>query len=392
MSDERARVLLVDDEPMVLDGLRRHLRRDFELATETSSEAALRRLEAGERFEVVVSDLRMPRLDGIGFLSGVHRVAPDVSRILLTGNADLNAAIAAVNSGAVFRFLTKPCPQDVLQPAVEAGVEQHRLRTAERELLERTLHGCVRMLVDVLALVSPDGFGHANRVRRRVGAVARHVGCADAWKLELAAMLAQAAFVSLPGDLPGRYLRREPLSADETAMVARVPGLAGELLAGVPRLGDVRAILRYFQKHYDGAGEPADDVLGDDLPIGARILKAVLDFDALEEQELAEDAVLETLRRREGWYDPVVLAALATPESAAEACVLSVSVGELREGMLLLDPIETSDGRLLVRRGYEVSIGLIERLHNFASNVGVKEPIRVQVPAGTLAEPVAAAR
>ncbi|MDH3727971.1 MAG: response regulator, partial [Myxococcales bacterium] len=128
MSDQKPRVLCVDDESNILDGLRRHLRRHFEIHTAPGSREGLGLMEAEEEpFVVVVSDLQMPEMNGIDFLKEVRERSPDTTRILLTGNADLSSAVSAVNEGNIFRFLTKPCPNEVLIQAVSAGVEQHRL-------------------------------------------------------------------------------------------------------------------------------------------------------------------------------------------------------------------------------------------------------------------------
>ena len=146
------KILCVDDEPNVLEGLLLHLRRKFEVETAISGAAGLEILQRSDAIAVVMSDMYMPEMNGAEFLSRARQIVPDAARILLTGRADIDSAIAAVNNGQIFRFLTKPCPPLVLLTAIEAGVQQHRLVTAERELLEHTLHGCIKALADVLAV------------------------------------------------------------------------------------------------------------------------------------------------------------------------------------------------------------------------------------------------
>ena len=163
------RVLCVDDEPNVLAGLRRCLRGHFAVTTAVGGAAGLDALRAEGRFAVVVSDLRMPGMDGVAFLSQVRALAPDTVRVLLTGQADLEAAIASVNEGHIFRFLMKPCAPTQLLAAVDAAAEQHRLLTAERELLEQTLHGSIKALTEALALANPTSFGRATRLKQLVG-------------------------------------------------------------------------------------------------------------------------------------------------------------------------------------------------------------------------------
>ena len=127
------RVLCVDDDPNLLQGLYRILGFDFDVVTDADAGAALRRLEVDSDFQVVLSDLRMPGIDGTRFLAETRRIVPGATRLLLTGVPDLEAAIAAINQGGVFRFLTKPCCGDQLLGAVHAAVQQHRLSLAQLE-------------------------------------------------------------------------------------------------------------------------------------------------------------------------------------------------------------------------------------------------------------------
>jgi len=369
MSAPKPRILCVDDERNVLDGLRRTLRQRFEVHVAESGAAGLAAIGEKGPFAVVVSDLRMPVMDGIQFLTQVRGCAPDATRVLLTGNADLSAAISAVNEGNIFRFLSKPCPASSLIPAISAAADQHRLVTAERVLLQKTLLGSVKMLTEVLALASPTAFGRATRITQRAGAIAAQLGEPERWQMEMAAMLSQVACITLPAETLERLYRGETLTAADQAMAERLPEIAQSLLADIPRIDEVRAILRDQDAPPEGA------------PLGSRILKAVLALDVLESQDVPPETALETLQARQGEFDPAVLVALgATSDEAGGAeQIQELAVAELRSGMVLVDPVEASDGRLLVAHGQEVSVGLLERLANFSQNVGVKEPIRVAV-------------
>ena len=111
---DRPRVLFVDDEPAVLEALALNLRRTYDVVTATSGQAGLEYLWAQSDFAVVVSDMRMPKMDGTTFLALARDAAPDAVRILLTGHTDIDAAVKVVNHGQIFRFLTKPCPPCLL--------------------------------------------------------------------------------------------------------------------------------------------------------------------------------------------------------------------------------------------------------------------------------------
>ncbi len=124
------RILLVDDEELILDALNRQLRSHFDVTTATGGKEAIALIMSQGPYAVVVSDLRMPKMDGVTLLYLMRQIAPDTIRILLTGKADLDAAALAVNMGNIVRFLTKPCPTKTLLRALEAAVKQYEMTTA----------------------------------------------------------------------------------------------------------------------------------------------------------------------------------------------------------------------------------------------------------------------
>ncbi|MGH9362882.1 MAG: HD domain-containing phosphohydrolase, partial [Thermoanaerobaculia bacterium] len=306
---ERVSVLCVDDEPNVLDGLSRQLRGAFAVTTAVGGAAGLGALKSRGPFAVVVSDLRMPGMDGVAFLKCVREAAPETVRVLLTGQADFASAVAAVNEGNIFRFLLKPCPGELLTKSLNDAAEQYRLITAERVLLRDTLVGSMKMLIELLALASPTAFGRAIRARQYVAECSAGLGSCDSWHLDVAAMLSQVGCMTLPPTTLEKLHAGEPLAAAEEAQVERLPEVAEQILANIPRLEPVREILRYLRKNYDGGGVPAGAARGEAIPWGARVLRVVLDFDKLRTHVLPEAQVFGKLRERAGDYDPAILEA-----------------------------------------------------------------------------------
>lgn len=138
MPDE---ILFVDDEPQVLDGLKRMLYKEFEVDTAVGTDQALTAIRVCGPYSVVVSDMRMPGMNGAQFLAQVRQTAPDTVRMLLTGYTDLNAAVAAVNEGNIFRFLTKPWAKEVLATAITTGLVQHPLDNGREGTPRTYAHG-----------------------------------------------------------------------------------------------------------------------------------------------------------------------------------------------------------------------------------------------------------
>lgn len=378
------RVLLVDDEPRVLEGLLRGVRRRCEAYTAGNGAEGLTVLDRHGPFAVVVSDLRMPGMDGITFLRAVRERAPTTVRILLTGQADLAAAMDAVNEGHIFRFLAKPCPLPILLQAIADAIEQYRLVTAERVLLERTLHGCIETLTDILALVSPIGFGRASRAKQYVAELAAHFQVRDRWQVEVAAMLSQIGCVILPPETAEKLYYGRALSDEEQAMADHLPLVADKLLANIPRLEPVRRILVYQGKNYDGSGTPPDAIAGEQIPWGARALRIVLDFDTLQARGFSTGLSLDIMRSRAGRYDPDLLEAFAGLRGVSMRNLewQEVPLRELRPGMVIAEDVKTRTGVLVIARGQEVTESLSERVRNLPRIVGVVEPVRVLVRGG----------
>jgi CheY-like chemotaxis protein len=376
MAGDRPKLLCVDDEPMILEGLRLHLRKAFDCSSATSGLAGLEAIAGGGPFAVVLSDMRMPGMDGARFLSRVRSLSPDSSRILLTGHADLDAAKAAVNQGQVFRFLSKPCPPEVLLEACTAGLERHRLVRAERELLEQTLRGAVRALTEVLSIASPLAFGRASRLQRRASALAAALQIPDRWQIEIAAMLSQLGWISVPDDVLARAAEGKPLDRADQEMIARVPDVTDSLLASIPRLERVRGMLMLLSR---GGSSPGANEADPVITEGAAILRLVSDLDELESRGDTAQFALDTVRGRAS-YEPRLLEALdeVCHAAGAEEQVREVPLQALEPGMVLGEGLRTRAGLLLVSRGHEVTFTLLKRLAHYPRGTLV-EVVRVIV-------------
>jgi len=378
----KEKILLVDDEENILSGYRRQFRKHFPLATAQSGQAGLALMEKEGPFAVIVSDLRMPGMDGIEFLAQARTRAPDSVRMMLTGYAEVQNAIDAVNEGAIFRFLTKPCPPAKLATALAAGIKQYRLVTAEKELLEKTLHGAVKILTAALSLANPQAFGRGNRITRLVKEMVRELGWGWTWEYETAAMLSQLGWITISPEVLFKATKGRPLSTQEARLVDSYPALGAELIGHIPRLEEVARIVAYQNKNFDGSGTPADGVAGKDLPPGATLLKVALDFDDLLSQGESKGRAIQTMKKRQGSYDPDVLATLEIVLGIeAKYETREVMIGELVTGMILNENIITlDDNRLLLTRGQQLDATLIKYVRNYKQTVGVKEPIKVVVP------------
>ncbi|MDR3569146.1 MAG: response regulator [Syntrophobacteraceae bacterium] len=376
-----AKILFVDDDTNILDGFRRQYKRTLAMETAESGSEALELLKHNGPFSVIVSDLRMPGMDGIQFLSRARETAPETVRMLLTGYADLETAVDAVNQGNIFRFLTKPCKAEDLLQAISDGVRQYSLITAERVLLENTLRGCVRVLSEILQLVNPEAFGRASRIRHYARAIGKRMRVANLWQLDTAASLSQIGCVILPQDTLKKLYVGQELTGEEEQLFAMHPFIASDLLAHIPKMETISEIIAFQQKNFDGSGAPSDPRSGEEIPQGARVLRVVLDFDTLVAREHDKVGAVEQLKARPGLYDPLVLSALAeVVKTETMFTKAHLGASELRDGMVLSEDVFLQNGRMLAARGYIVNLTFRERLRSFSENPGIKEPIAVLVP------------
>lgn len=379
MSD---RVLLIDDDPHLLSALRRQFADEFDLVTAPGGEAGLELVRAGPPFGVVVSDMRMPGLDGIQTLSAIRESAPDTVRIMLTGNADQQTAINAINQGEILRFYTKPCPAEILRAGIQAGLEQYRLITAERDLLEKTLTGSLKLLVDVVAINDPVGHSLALRLREWVRIIAVEMRMPSRWQLDIAATLISLGQVSVPPEITARQHAGETLSEIERQIIERAPEAARNLVANIPRLEKVAEILYFQDKDYDGGGFPPDMPGGDAVPFDARLLH-ILKALALATQggPLTTDA-FASLERQRHRYDSRLLSgirvALEKTLSEQKPTIFERPVSALRAGQTILSDIRQSNGHLILAAPARLTEAQIERLRNLNRMSSFIEPIRVR--------------
>ncbi len=378
------KILCVDDDSNILAGFERKLRKRFSIDTALGSLEGLDRLEKHGPPAVVVADMQMPTMDGVEFLARVKEKYPDTVRMMLTGQADLQVAIDAVNEGNIFRFLTKPCATETLVNALDAGLHHHRLITAERELLQKTLRGAINVLTEILSTVDPQSFGKATLLRDLTRTFTARAGTGNSWAIEVATTLSQIGMVTIPPDVVAESRSETTLSEIKNDMLTHVPELSHNLIANIPRLEIVSEIVLYQDKHFDGTGFPKDTVAGRAIPEGARILKILSDLLTTEAEHNSRSAALTIMQSRRGWYDPVILNLaiefFGSEETAGSAKTKSkaISVIEMEPGQFLLSDVTTTGGLLLLASGHQVTATSVLRIQNIAKLSGIREPILVE--------------
>jgi response regulator RpfG family c-di-GMP phosphodiesterase len=376
MSEER--ILCVDDDPNLLASLKRSLRKEFELTLAGSGPEALEILSGGERFAVILADMRMPGMDGVELLKRVKQICPDTVRVMLTGNADLTTAVQAVNHGHIFRFLTKPCSKEDLLSSLQNAVRQHELIVAERQLLEETLKGSLGMTVDILSMVNPVAFGRARRVLAYVRYIARELNLSDPWRYDVAAMLSQLGCVSLQPELLEKVFAGQDLTDEERVRYTSHPELGGRLISRIPRLETVGEMVSRQEQPVSEHSPHVPLSERPDAEIGGEILKACLDYDRLLARGMTPEMAVDVLRKYPEIYESSLVDILAGYQAQQPGkAVRAVRVDEMTYGMVLDQDVHASTGQLLATRDQEITVAMLAHLKRWNEGPGVDQPVRV---------------
>lgn len=301
MSLPDVRVLYVDDEPSLCRAFTRMFSHEdgFEVATSTSPAEAAGLIKR-DPFDVVVSDLRMPGMDGIELLAIAREHRPEARRLLVSGFADLDTALHAINRVGVDRLLTKPCDTIELKTAVRTAGE-HALLMRENarinaelrrqtedlaainlsldRLVEQRTSDLLFGLVSALDLRDSETQWHSRRVGRYARRLAEDLGIAgrELDEVEWGAMLHDLGKIGVRDAV---LLKPGPLTESEWIEMKRHPLLGYDILGGISFLDRARLIPLHHQERWDGSGYPGG-LRGEEICIGARIFAVVDTYDAI---------------------------------------------------------------------------------------------------------------
>ena len=416
-------VLCVDDEPNILSSLRRLLRpHGYKVLTAESGAAGLALLEQ-EHADLVISDMRMPEMDGARFLEKVRERWPDTVRLLLTGYSDIQSILAAINRGEIFRYITKPWDDNDILLVIRHALERRALeQLAERqnaelkalnESLEAKVAARTRELQasrdDIVAaneklkanfittikilsgMIEQRGghlAGHSRRVADLARRMARQMGleAKDAQEVFIAALLHDIGKIGFSDELLAAPV--SSLSGDRLHAYRKHPVRAAQLLMPLDDLRNVAAVLRAQSERFDGQGFP-DGLSGLSIPLGARILALASDYDNLQLGVLsqrpvkAEDArrlIYESAGRR---YDPTVVDAFRVlmegvqPETVSD---LTLNSDQLKPGMVLARDLVTRDGLMLLSAEHVLDERIIQQVRDFENKNETRLAFRIWPP------------
>ena len=373
------KILLVDDEEHVLSGYKRSLRGHFDIHTAESGKLGLATIKKEGPFAVVVSDFKMPEMNGNQFLSFVKDFAPDTVRIMLTGYADLPTTIDAVNEGNIFRLLTKPCPSEKLIATIHDGVKQYRLVTAEKELLDKTLKGTIKVLIDILSTINPAAFSRVSRFQKFISKISKLLNIDNRWELEIATLLSQIGLVTMPSDLLEKKYAGEKLLDEQEEVFNSHPMVGKSLIGNIPRLEKIAEAVSLQFHSFSGKEDDKSILSGEALPIVSRILKVLNNFDTFVTAGCSFEEAYHELKNNESEYDPNVLIALDAAIAGVydSLRLYSVSIKDVEPGVVAAIDIKDKNNQVLITKGAEITEMLKMKLMNFVKLGHVEEEIKI---------------
>lgn len=409
----RATLLCVDDEPNILSSLRRLFRASgYRVLTAEGGEAGLRVLET-EQVDLVISDMRMPNMDGARFLELVRQRWPGTVRLLLTGYADVQSILAAINRGEIHRYITKPWDDSDIGLIVRQSLERRALeqlterQNEELRVLNQTLEDkvaartrelaqaneqlrssyitTIKILSGVIEMRGASLAGHARRVADLSRRIANKMDlpAGEAQEVFIAALLGDIGKIGLPDDILAQPVNQ--LAGDRLGLFRRHPARAAQLLMPLEDMKGVCEILQAQGERFDGQGFPAG-LTGFAIPLGARILSLAADYDNLQQGVMvqrpmrpdeARQLVYDSAGKR---YDPAVVAAFRAlmegdvPDNPHD---VPVRTGELLAGMVLSRDIVTREDLMLLPAERTLDERMIAQLRDYESQCDYRLAIHV---------------
>ena len=365
MSD---RILFVDDDENLLKALHRNLRKEFDIVTAPQGLTAMQMLLKEGPFSILVTDMRMPAMTGIELLSKAKSIDPQMVRIMLTGNADMETAVNAVNEGQIFRFLMKPCRASDLATVLRDGLEFYHLRQVKSELLEETVRGSVKVLTEMLSLTHPIAFSRAERMGKIVRHLALELNLEEPWEFETAAHLSQLGSIILSPALLEKEYEGKDLNPSEREQIRKADRVSHDMVCNIPYLEKISLMIAGQQTVTSNSINLSHPSSGDRIQLGAYLLRVarVYDHKWLNRGPQTESFPQEITS---------ILDSLDLVKSKKPIELLTVD--QLRIGYVLQDSVHSKSGSLLAARGQTITNGMLEHLRAYARSSNIVEPIRV---------------
>ena len=311
--DNKYKLLLVDDEPDNLALMYRTLRHDYDLVKTTSPVEALEILKT-DHFDAILSDHKMPEMDGVEFLKRSCSISPDSMRLLITAFSDAGILIDAINYAKIYRYVKKPYTPEELVLTVANTMEYHQLKKDNEVLIKdmkELFSGTITAIIEALDAKDSFTLGRSRRVTFYTMKISEAMGINDELKgkIELASMLHDIGMIGISDDILSKM---ENLTPEEFEEIKKHVAHGVRILEDIKQLKEVVEIIKYHHEFYNGQGYPYG-LKGEEIPIGAKIIAVADGLDSILHTMQTPDynAAMERIKAGSGTqYDPEIVAKL----------------------------------------------------------------------------------
>ena len=379
-------VFVVEDEGIIAADVQERLTNlGYTVAsTAATAEEALARIPQFTPDVVLMDIVLQGSMDGIEAAQQI-REKYSIPVVFLTAHAD-EATLMRAKVAEPFGYILKPFEERELQTALETALHRHKMEkeraktsASSREELEKTMEATVKAFSKILSVAEPQSYDFSQKLKDYVNSCCKAMNLENAWELEVAASLCRIGYATTPPILIQKMRAGMALAPAEKDTLMKIPEAGKNLLATFPKLENVARIVYFQNKNFDGTGFPMGIGGGSGIPMGARLLKILIDVIGAEAEGSSKAKAFESIRKNSGAYDPKLL------EEVQKAVLQSgpkkgrkVPLKDLAVGQVLVEPIESMDGTLILNAGNTISPWMLKKLHNFVEMSPIKEPIYVE--------------
>ncbi|MFC1650883.1 response regulator [Candidatus Latescibacterota bacterium] len=380
--DNKATILVVDDTTENIDVLNGILSGMYKIKVALNGEKALKIATSKEPPDLILLDIMMPGIDGYEVCRRLKKngSTKNIPVIFVTAKGEVDDETKGFELGAV-DYITKPVSPPIVLARVKTQLELKLSQNRIEQLLSKTLLGSIKLMTDILALINPQAFSQASRLKRLAHDLAVNLELKDIWRYEIAALLSQIGCVTIPKDILGKVAEGKNLSPREREMYSSQSLVGHDLLSNIPRLETIAEMI-VNQNVTMGLHTAQSDITewGPDV-LGGQMLKIIYDYDKITSSgKTPSDAIVE-MSNRGGIYPPALMDALMEIQviSKEKTAETKVNINDLKSGMILTDNIVTDDGTIIIGKDNEVTAMVLNLLTRYSKHRKIKEPISVRM-------------
>jgi response regulator RpfG family c-di-GMP phosphodiesterase len=381
---DKQRILIVDDTPANIKILNDLLRSQYHISVVTNGPDALQFVESEYKPDLILLDIMMPEMDGYEVCRRLknNEETKNIPVLFVTAKSEVKDETFGLSLGAV-DYITKPIEPNIIKARIKTHLELESVKKELQTLLNQTLSGSMRVLIEILSLFNPHIFNRSSQLRSLMKQIVKYLQLDNAWEYELAAMLYNIGYISFPAGLIDKLAQNEPLKDNEKKIFDAHPKVGARLIEKIPSLENISGMILNQNIPFYQISAKVQALNESPSLIGGHLLKIIGDFNELISGDLPPEAVIVQMQEKRGIYSPELLMALkeVLRISEEDSDIRMLKLHEITEGMILDENIYSSSKKvLLIRKGTELSDSVLTRLRTLEKIALFNRKIRIKIP------------